>query len=532
MATTETPVFMSAAVAAPHNLAAEAGRNVLIEGGNALEAMVAMAATIAVVYPHMTAIGGDSFWVVREAKGRMHLIEACGPAGSLATIERYRALGHDIVPVRGPLAALTVPGTIGGWAMALEAAKALGGRVGLKDLLANAVGHARNGYPVSSSETRAYWREPEALRAAPGFGETFLFDGEKPKVGQARKVGKLADVLEHIGHAGLDDFYRGDVGREIAGDLERIGAPIVRSDLERYRPQRRAPLSLDLDGVTVFNTPPPTLGLASLLILGIFERLNVRVRDSFEHVHGLVEATKRAMAISAANVTDFDRMTREAAHFLEPHIIEREADRIDMRRAAGLKLEPAEADTVWMGAVDGNGLCVSMIQSIFWDYGSGCVLQKTGILMQNRGISFSLDPDAVNPLEPGRRPPHTLNPAMAVFDDGRVMPYGTQGGDGQPQIQAQVFTRIARFGMGLAEALDAPRWRYGAQWRQPAPTLKLESRFDPSLVAALEKAGHDIELTGTPYADQFGHAGALVRHPRGHVEAAHDPRADGGAAGV
>jgi gamma-glutamyltranspeptidase/glutathione hydrolase len=494
--------------------------------------MVAMAATIAVVYPHMNAIGGDSFWVVREAKGRMHLIEACGPAGSLATIERYRAMGHDIVPVRGPLAAVTVPGTVGGWALTLEAAKGLGGRMPLADLLANAIGHARQGYPVSGSETRAYWREPEALRAAPGFAETFLFDGQKPKVGELRKAAKLADVLDHIAHAGLDDFYRGDVGREIAADLERIGAPIVRADLERYRPQLRAPLSLRLDGVTVFNTPPPTLGLASLLILGIFERLNVKGRDSFEHVHGLVEAAKRAMAISAANVTDFDRMRRDAADFLEPRLVEREADRIDMRRAAGLQLEPAEADTIWMGAIDGNGLAVSMIQSIFWDYGSGCVLPQTGILMQNRGISFSLDANAVNPLEPGRRPPHTLNPAMAVFDDGRVMPYGTQGGDGQPQIQAQVFTHIARFGMGLTEALDAPRWRYGARWRQPAPTLKLESRFDPDLVAALEKAGHDIELTDTPYADQFGHAGVLVRHPRGHVEAAHDPRADGGAAGL
>ncbi len=529
---TETPVFMSAAVAAPQHLAAAAGRNVLAEGGNALEAMVAMAATIAVVYPHMNAIGGDSFWVIRDAKGRMHLIEACGAAGSLATIARYRAMGHDSMPVRGPLAALTVPGTIGGWTLALEAAKALGGRMPLPHLLADAIGHARQGYPVSGSETRASWREAEALKAAPGFAETFLFDGEKPRAGQRRKAEKLADVLDQIAHAGLDDFYRGDVGREIAADLERIGAPIVRADLERYRPQLRAPLSLRLDGMTVFNTPPPTLGLASLIILGIFERLNVKERDGFAHVHGLVEASKRAMAISAANVTDFDHMARDAAEFLTSSRIEREAERIDMRRAAGLKLEAAEADTIWMGAVDGQGLAVSMIQSIFWDYGSGCVLPRTGILMQNRGISFSLDADAVNPLEPGRRPPHTLNPAMAVFDDGRVMPYGTQGGDGQPQIQAQVFTRIARFGMGLAEALDAPRWRYGVRWRQPAPTLKLESRFDPSLVRALENAGHPIELTDTPYDDQFGHAGALVRHPRGHVEAAHDPRADGGAAGL
>jgi gamma-glutamyltranspeptidase len=184
-----------------------------------------------------------------------------------------------------------------------------------------------------------------------------------------------------------------------------------------------------------------------------------------------------------------------------------------------------------MGAIDANGYAVSYIQSTYWEYGSGCVLPRTGVLMQNRGISFSLEPGHVNELKPGRKPFHTLNPAMAAFADGRAMPYGTMGGDGQPQVQAQVFTRYER-GMGLAEAIDAPRFVYGRTWGAESGRLNMEDRFDPTLLRALETAGHELAIHPQPYADSFGHAGALVRHPNGRIEAAHDPRSDGGAEGI
>jgi gamma-glutamyltranspeptidase/glutathione hydrolase len=185
-----------------------------------------------------------------------------------------------------------------------------------------------------------------------------------------------------------------------------------------------------------------------------------------------------------------------------------------------------------MGAIDGGGLAVSYIQSIFWEFGSGCVLPKTGILWSNRGIAFSLDPRARNPLEPGRKPYHTLNPALAAFDDGRVLAYGTMGGEGQPQVQAQIFTRYADLGMGLADAVDAPRWLLGKSWGAPAATLKVEDRFDPALLRKLSSLGHSIEELGRPYADALGHAGMVVKHRRGPVEATHDPRSDGGALGL
>lgn len=530
----ETPTFITAAVAAPHSLASDTGRNVLAEGGSAIEAMVAMAATIAVVYPHMNAVGGDAFWIVREPGGRVRGIEACGPAGRLATIERYRDKEYDAIPPRGPDAALTVAGAVGGWRTALDYARSLGGTLPLSSLLGDAIRFAREGYPVSGSEAREDAKEADALRAAPGFADHFLVDGKAPPAGTLRKMPALADMLGHLAGAGLDDFYRGDVGREIAADLERIGSPVTRADLEAYRAVAREPLSCRLNeaGATVYNFPPPTQGLASLLILGIFERLGVKRAETVEHYHGLIEATKRALAIRDRVVTDFDRVTHDLAGILTPAVYAREAARIRMSRAAPFPLPPEDGDTVWMGAIDRNGLAVSYIQSIYWEWGSGCVLPRTGVHWQNRGVAFSLDPKAKNPLEPGRKPFHTLNPPLAVFDDGRVMSYGAMGGDGQPQFQAQVFTRYL-LGMGPADAVDAPRFLLGRTWGSTSTTLKLEGRFDEAIVAALARMGHEVEERAAPYLDDFGHAGVLVKFARdGRVEATHDPRSDGGAAGL
>ena len=523
----ETQVFASAAVAAPHRAAAEAGRNVLAMGGNAVEAMVAMAATIAVVYPHMNSIGGDGFWLLREPRGRVRAFEACGPAGAGATLARYRKREFETIPPRGPDAALTVPGAVAGWAMALDYARSIGGRLTLRDLLSDAIRHAREGVPVSPSQART---QPDLgpLAQAPGFAEVYLREGKIPAAGTVLRYEALAATLDHLAQQGLDDFYRGDVGREIAGDLERIGSPVTREDLRRFEARVREPLALKLRGRTHYNFPPPTQGLASLLILGMFERLGARP-ESFAETHGLVEATKRAFAIRDRLCIDPAFSEARPQEALDPRVLDREASLIDMGRAAPYPVRPAKGDTIWMGAVDAEGYAVSYIQSTYWEYGSGCLLPRTGVLMQNRGISFSLDERAANPLSPGRKPFHTLNPALAAFDDGRVMPYGTMGGDGQPQVQAQVFTRV-NVGMGLAEALDAPRFVFGRTWGAASTRLAMEEEFDPSITRALEKAGHDVALQ--PRSDAFGHAGALIRHPKGRVEAGHDPRADGGAEGL
>ena len=307
---------------------------------------------------------------------------------------------------------------------------------------------------------------------------------------------------------------------------------MTRADLEKYEAWIADPLSVKIGVGTLYNTPAPTQGLASLIILGLFDRLRVSKAESFEHIHGLIEATKRAFIVRDRYVTDPDCVDGPLSRFLAKEFLDGEAQKIDMRKAAPWPARDAKGDTIWMGAADASGLVVSYIQSIYWEFGSGCVLPKTGVLMQNRGASFSLDPKAVNALEPGRRPFHTLNPALAVLKDGRVMAYGTMGGDGQPQSQAAVFTRHITFGQPLDQALDAPRWLLGRTWGSSHTNLRMESRFAEGLIDRLMSAGHDVDVLGQSHSDTMGHAGAVILHPDGTLEGGHDPRADGGAAGV
>jgi gamma-glutamyltranspeptidase/glutathione hydrolase len=517
-------------VAAPHAAAAEAGRAALAEGGNALEAMVAMAACIAAVYPHMNHIGGDGFWLVREPRGRVRAFMGAGPAGSGARPELYR--DHETIPARGPLAALTVPGAVGAWMLALEAAKSLGGTLPLDVLLGAAIRQARDGYIVTRSQARLTAEKLSELIDVPGFAATFLVDGKPPESGATLKQSALAGTLDHLAHAGLADFYRGDVGREIAADLQRIGSPVTRDDLVRYRAVLAEPLAVQLEVGTAYNTPPPTQGLASLIILALYERLRVTEAESFEFVHGIVEATKRAFRVRDRVIADPERLPQPPERFLDAKFLDLEAQKIDRRKAAKWPAPYGEGDTIWMGAADASGLAVSYIQSLYWEFGSGCVLPATGVLMQNRGASFSLDRGALNALAPGRQPFHTLNPALAVLNDGRVMAYGTMGGDGQPQTQAMIFARHVLHRQPLDRAIDAPRWLLGRTWGSAVTNLRMESRFDGNLVDRLLSAGHDIDMLADAYSDIMGHAGAVVLHRDGTLEAAHDPRADGGAAGL
>jgi gamma-glutamyltranspeptidase/glutathione hydrolase len=515
---------------APHHLAAQAARDVLREGGNAVEAMVAAASTIAVVYPHMNAIGGDGFWLIHEPGKVPVAIDACGPAAALATPAFYA--GQKTIPARGPQAALTVAGTIGGWQKALEVSSRWGGALPLGRLLQSAIDHAHNGVVVTTSQSQLTRDKLEGLRNAPGFVDTFLPNGAVPEPGAVLKYAALGRTLTQLAERGLDDFYRGDLAQRIGAELERVGSPLRTSDLAAYRAQFVDPLAVRLNDSTVYNLPPPTQGLSALMILGLFDRLGVTEGEGFAHLHGLVESTKRAFRVRERVATDPGRLPADPADFLTPEKLDALAADIDMQRALPWPDVAKPGDTIWMGCVDAQGRAVSFIQSVYWEFGSGVVLDGTGVCWQNRGTSFSLDPKALNGLEPGRKPFHTLNPSLAVFDDGRVMPYGTMGGEGQPQTQAAIFTRYARFGQGLQQAVTAPRWLLGRTWGSETTSLKLESRFDPAVVEQLKAAGHDVEVLDESFSDTMGHAGALVRHSNGVIEGAADPRSDGAVAAV
>ena len=300
-------------------------------------------------------------------------------------------------------------------------------------------------------------------------------------------------------------------------------------DLRFHRASVEKPLTVQLKDCVVHSSPPPTQGFASLLIMALVDAIKADA-ESFAQVHAIVEATKLAFAIRNREVQDPAFMTLDCQAMLDnADGIARMAGRIDPQRAASWPRGGGPGDTTWIGAADREGCVVSLIQSLYFEFGSGVVLPRTGIVWQNRGTSFRLSPVGWNALSPGRRPFHTLNPSLARFDDGRVMAFGTMGGEGQPQTQAAIFNRYARHGMGLAEAVAAPRWLLGRTWGEDTTALRVEGRMDAGVVDGLVKAGHAVRMV-EDYSDLMGHAGAIVRHGDGAIDAAGDPRSDGSVA--
>ena len=519
---------LNGAVTAPHHLAAQAGLRVLREGGTAVEAAVATGAALTVVYPQMNSMGGDGFWVIAEPGAAPVGVESAGRAAGLATIDLYREHGLSVVPWRGPMAANTVAGMVAGWESALKVSHGWGGRqLPLSRLFEEAIGYAENGMAVTNNMSELTTAKKAELAAVPGFAGVYLPGGEVPAPGSNLRQTSLGETLRRLAAEGLDDYYRGALARDMAADLEAAGSPVRLSDLEAHHARRVAPLHVDIEGAQLFNMTPPTQGVASLMILALFERLGVKHAESFEHVHGIVEASKRAFILRDRHVGCPEAMDWDPQAALDDAaMLDRMAASIDPRRAMAWPHQPSGGDTVWFGAIDAQGRAASVIQSTYFEYGSGVVLPKTGVVWQNRGASFRLTPGSPQSLAPFRKPFHTLNPAFARLSDGRVMVYGTMGGEGQPQTQAAVFTRYALFGQGLQAAVTAPRWLLGRTWGEETVSLKLESRFDPALVQALRDAGHDVELFPA-FHSVMGHAGALVRHPDGNIEGATDPRADG-----
>ena len=527
----QTPKALRGMFTAPHHLAADTGLTVLREGGNAIEAMVAAAATIAVVYPHMNSLGGDGFWLIHlPGQDEPIAIDACGGAGAKASLEFYDASGQKSIPFRGPGAANTVAGAVSGWQEALKVSAKAGGALAVERLLEEAVYYATAGTPVTESQRQFTHANLDQLRSVPGFLETFAPGDAVPDRGELFKQARLAESLNSLGRQGLDGFYRGDLARRLAADLERVGCPLGADDLTSYHAQQVKPLSLDTSVGRVFNLPPPTQGLASLSILGLFDRLAVAEAESFEHIHGLLEATKLAVELRDRVIADPAVMVEDPMSYLSDAALSARAGRISMKQASPWPRDGLPGDTIWMGAIDKQGIAVSFIQSIYWDFGSGVVLNESGILWQNRGASFQLTPGSLREIAPGRKPFHTLNPASARLKDGRLMVYGCMGGEGQPQTQSAIFTRYAHFGQPLQQALTAPRWLLGKTWGDSPVNLKLESRFDTRLVEALRAAGHEIALSAA-FDQDMGHGGAVVRRPDGVLEGAGDPRSDGYAVG-
>lgn len=516
-------------VVTPHHLASESALAVLREGGNAIEAMVAAAATIAVVYPHMNGLGGDGFWLVVPPNGDPVAIDASGAAGSLAHRDFYHGETH--IPHRGPKAALTVAGTISGWEEALTLSHEFGtSTLTTSRLLRDSISYAADGIPVTVSQVTATTDKWHELQHQPGFTTTFLPDGYVPRAGSRFTQPALANTLSLMSEQGLDSFYRGEMAYYMAREMSVLGMPITIEDLQRHRARRCKPLYLAHSKGHIWNTMPPTQGLVSLAILGITDRLNMTYANEIQTVHRIVEATKKAFMLRNKYITDPSQIKVNVQSLLDTDHLNALASQISDKHAEPWSSVCEVGDTVWMGVIDKSGLAVSFIQSLYHEFGSGIVLLDTGITWQNRGAAFSLKSGHLLTLEPGKKPFHTLNPAAARLQDGRTLVFGSMGGDGQPQTQAAIFTRYVMQGTSLQQAVNAPRWLLGRTWGESSNSLKLEARISPETVKQLCARGHHVKLL-TDFSDLVGHAGAIVKHNNGMLEGAFDPRSNGSAAG-
>lgn len=522
MSTSKSKGRNQTAFTAPHYKATQAGQAILDAGGTASEAMVAAAAMVAVQYPHMNSIGGDGFWLICKPGEKPIAIDACGAAALHVDVAAYRKKS-DQLPDCGGEAAITMAGTISGWDKALQINA---GKHSLAQLLAPAINAAQQGVEVTQSLVDASKKTFERLNTLAPFAERYLKQGKALQVGDVIQNQPLADAFKHLAEHGLDDFYRGEMAEQMAQELALAGSPLVLDDFHCHQAKTVEPLTVNTSKGDLYNFDAPTQGLASLLILAIYDQLAEQATSESEHIHLLVEATKQAFIIRDQQIADPEQLSTPLQQWLSEDHIQQCVEKISLKKALPWPHMAKPGDTVWMGACDQYGTMVSFIQSIYWEFGSGVVLPSSGITWNIRAKSFTLDATHHNVLAPGKKPFHTLNPAYVELKDGRRMVYGTMGGEGQPQTQACIFSRYLYQNMSLIDAVAKPRWLLGRTWGDSSNNLRLENTLYQQFGATLQALGHDV----TSVADNnelMGHAGAIMLEPQGTVIASSDPRSDG-----
>ncbi len=507
---------------APHWAATEAGMRILRQGGTATEAMVAAAATISVVYPHMNSIGGDGFWLVHQPGQPVPIaIDACGRSAS--DVSRYQAV--DSLPARGGQACLTQAATVAGWQLALQQDPRAA--LPLDTILAPAIEYAEQGFEVSASMAKAIVKVMAEENVPESFVELYTRNNQPLRQGDLFRNPDLANTLSLLANNGLDDFYQGEVAEKICASLRDIDSPLSPEDHRSTTAQLVKPLKLKLEQMTCFNLPAPTQGVHSLQILGQLDRLKHQAASDADWAHLIIEATKQSFSDKPSFWADPDFVKANYFNALDDHALETKAAAIDHARAKPWPFANEPGDTIWMGGCDRQGQLVSFIQSIYWEFGTANVIEDLGFVWNTRGISFSLEPGDINCLAASKKPRHTLNPAMALFDNGRRLSYGTMGGEGQPQTQATLFSRFVWQGYALDRAIAEGRWLLGRTWGDDSNDLKVEADIAERIGDELTARGHQWQ-TVPAVNESMGHAGAIF-DDHGQLTAASDPRSDGEA---
>ncbi|MGZ8266749.1 MAG: gamma-glutamyltransferase [Burkholderiales bacterium] len=523
-------------VASPHSLATGAGVDVLRAGGSAIDAAIATSAALAVIYPHMTGVGGDAFWLIYDAReARVRYLDGGGRAARGAGMEAFRSRGLDAVPLRGVLpATLTVPGSVGSWCAAHEAY----GRLALERDLAAAIEYARNGFPVTG-------RLESAIRGCMDEGafnadaaRLFVPRGTAPHAGATLVNAGLARVLERLASGGAAAFYGGETGHALASFARSHGGFFDERDLSSQSACWGKPLRGSYRGIDIYETPPPTQGFTVLQMLNLVEPYDIARMEPLgpDLVHLLVQAKQIAYHDRDTLLADPAFAQVPVERLLSKKYADERRKLVKHDRALRWDEVPSygtlAGDTVFVAAVDAEGNAASLIQSLYFYFGSGAVAGDTGIVLQNRGAYFSLDPQHPNRLEAGKRPLHTLIASLALKDGRLRQVLGCMGADGQPQIHLQSYVAIIDFGLDIQQAIEMPRWLSGRfALGEPRDLLNIEGRFPAETLNELERRGHNVNRW-PDWIELAGHAhGIGIDAISGTRMGGADPRSDGAAIG-
>ncbi|HEX6706784.1 MAG TPA: gamma-glutamyltransferase family protein [Albitalea sp.] len=521
------PIFGRNIVATSHPLAAQAGQRMLVQGGNAVDAAIATAATMTVVEPVSNGLGSDAFCIVWDGR-ELHGLNASGPAPQAWTPAYFRGKygeARKAPPVRG-WDSVTVPGAVGAWVALSERF----GRLPFADLLQPAIEIAERGYAVPVV-VQQKWANAAATELAtqPGFADAFLPHGRAPHIAEPFRFEAAARTLRLVAQTRGEAFYRGEIAQAAERHAKEHGAAMTALDFAGYRPEWVAPLAKDYRGHTLHEIPPNGQGIAAQIALGILANFDLGSLpvDGAESQHLQIEAMKLAFADAYRYVADPASMEFPPERLLDDAYLAGRARLIDPKRAQDFVTgNPVKGGTIYLTTADERGMMVSFIQSNYMGFGSGVVVPGYGVSMQNRGHGFSLDAASPNVVAPGKRPFHTIIPAFLSRGGQPVMSFGVMGGNMQPQGHVQTLVRMLDHHHNPQGACDAPRWRFNGGLE-----LNVESSMPPATVQGLAERGHRIELIDDPYMD-FGAGQFIWRLGDPGVEgyaAASDPRRDGQA---
>ncbi len=520
--------------ATSHPLATQAALDVLKAGGSAVDAAIAANACLGLMEPTGNGVGGDLFAIVWDPKSKkLHGLNASGRSPQSLTLEVLQKQGKTIPP-RGPLP-VSVPGAVDGW---FELHGKFG-RLPMKQVLAPAIGYARNGHPVAEVIGDAWARSVPVLAKWPGFTEQFTVNGRAPARGEIWKSPNLARTLEKIAEGGRDAFYKGDIARTIADYMKAQGGYLSYEDLAAHRSEWVAPVSTNYRGYDVWELPPNSQGIAALQMLNLLEGYDLRAMGfgSADYVHTFVEAKKIAFEDRAKFYADPAFAKAPVKQLVSKGYAKARRKLLDPKRAAKRydagNAALREGDTIYMTTADKDGMMVSLIQSNYRGMGSGMTPPGLGFILQDRGELFSLIAGQANTYAPGKRPFQTIIPAFITRDGAPWLSFGVMGGDMQPQGHAQIVINLIDFGMNLQEAGDAPRiFHTGSseptgEIMEDGGQLYLESGYPQETVRELVKRGHTV---GTTLVGNYGGYQAIKRENGVYVGAS-ESRKDGHAAG-